>query len=279
MGRTARSRSALFVAVCAFAFFFAATPRDASADDVHKSLRDFGRSGQYTLYISQKVQKKARIFHSRRAGAFLILDSDFGKPWLVLPRQRKVATVPADALVDPKAKTINLKADAKLEELGSVRIQGRDFLIKVEGLVARMRPQAYAIGPLNAEELLLHSPEYERGVQRYRPRSSDVQALVDCATPTEVIIFFGTWCPTCKRLLPRILHVDRAIQGSSIKITYYGLPKSRGGVRSDPEARRNGVTRVPTGVIYANGRRVGTINSRGLSRPENALCGALTRAR
>ncbi len=272
-----RVRCALVTLACVLTTLLLSAPRLATGDDeAHKTLREFGPSGQYTLHISKKLQKKARIFHSRRAGAFLILDSDYGKPWLVLPREKKVATVPADAVIEEKDKSIHLKADVKLEELGKLAIEGRDLLIDVEGLVARMHPQAYALGALNAEELLLHTPDYERGVDRYRPNERDLKRLVDCATETEVVVFFGTWCPTCKRLLPRVLNVDRAIEGSKIKITYYGLPKGPG-MRADPEARRARVTRVPTAVIFVNGRAAGTITSRGLNRPESALCGALTR--
>jgi thiol-disulfide isomerase/thioredoxin len=271
-----RLRAPLLALLCAVGGLLACAAPAHADDDAHKTLREFGRSGQYTLYISKKVQRKARIFHSRRAGAFLILDTDYGKPWLILPREKKVATVAADAILDDKAQRIDLKADAELEDLGSFRLQGRDILIHVEGLIARLRPSTYALGPLNAEELLLHTPDYAPVAERYRPNKRDLQALIDCAIPTEVTIFFGTWCPTCKRLLPRVLKVDQAIEGSNVKITYYGLPKGRG-MRSEPTARRNSVTRVPTGVIYVDGRRAGTISSRGLNRPETALCSALTR--
>ena len=108
-----RMRFALAMLACAVASLLAValSPSAAAKEEVHKTLREFGPSGQYTLYISQKRQAKARIFHSRRAGAFLILDSDYGKPWLVLPRDKKVATVPAAAVLNADSRSIDLKAD------------------------------------------------------------------------------------------------------------------------------------------------------------------------
>jgi len=251
-------------------------PRAFADEELHATLREFNRTGQYTLYVSTVQQKDARIYHSKRAGAFLVLDSDYKKPWLILPRTKKIATVDADKVVNATDKSADLTAKAEPEELGGFTMEGRDILVNLEGLVARLRPGAHAHGALSGEELLLHTPDYERGVEDYRPNQGDVKKLVECATPTEVTIFFGSWCPTCSRLIPRILRVEKEIEGSKINITYYGLPKGEG-VRNDPEARKYGVTRVPTGVLFVDGRAVGTINSRALNRPETALCASLSR--
>ena len=268
-----------FGALLALVALLAGVAPVASADEeVHATLRDFTRTTQYTLYVSGEVQKDARIYHSRRAGAFLVLDSDYKKPWLILPREKKVVTVESDQVLGASDKRADLSAKAKPEELGAFTTEGRDILINLEGLVARWRPGTYAAGPLSGEELRLHTPDYESGMRAYRPDRDDVKKLLDCATPTEVTIFFGSWCPTCSRLIPRVLRVEQELEGSKISITYYGLPKGPA-MKDDTEARKEGVTHVPTGIMFVNGRRVGTISSRALNRPESALCAPLSRGR
>ena len=252
----------------------------AHADDAHKTLKDFARTGKFTLFINAKDQKKARIYHSRRAGAYLIVGSSFEKPILIQPRQKLVSVLKKNEVVNLSDKKADVAAKAEPEKLGSFELEGREIVIslKKKGLLARMKPRPYALGAHTSEELLLHTPDYDRVAQRYRPRASDVQKLIDCAVDTEIVIFFGTWCPTCKRLLPRVLRVDQVLESSKIKITYYGLPKGKA-MRREALARKYGVRAVPTGIILVDGKRVGTLSSRALGRPEGALCTAVNKSK
>ncbi len=278
--RTLRPWPAIVAFLVAFLVVTALFLVPARAEKAHKTLRDFIRTGKYTLFVSRKQQKKARIYHSKRGGAFLILGSDFGKPFVILPREKRVATVKEADVVNLSDKKADLGADAKLETIGEIGIDGRDITIsqKGKGLIARLKPQRYALGRLTAEELLLHTPEYEADAARYRPDSEDVGRLVDSPTEVEILVFFGSWCPTCKRLVPRILRVNEAIEGSKVKIAYYGLPRGKA-MRRDPQARKYGVTHVPTGIVFKDGKKVGRINPRSLNRPESAICSAVARAR
>jgi len=251
----------------------------ARAEKAHKTLRDFVRTGKYILFVSRKQQKKVRIYHSKRGGAFLILDSDFGKPFVILPREKRVATLAKDQVVNLSDKKADLAATVELETIGEIGLDGRDITIsqKGKGLIARLKPQPYALGRLTAEQLLVHAPEYEVEAARYRPDSDDVQRLVDSPTEMEVLVFFGSWCPTCKRLVPRVLRVNEAIEGSKIHITYYGLPRGKA-MRKDPEAKKYGITHVPTGIVFVKGKKVGRITPRSLNRPESAICAAVAKA-
>ena len=93
---------------------------------------------------------------------------------------------------------------------------------------------------------------------------------------------FFIFCPVTENeakehaRVPRILRVDQELEGSKIKIVYYGLPRG-GALRSEPEARKAGITRVPMGVMKVDGKVIGKISSRDLSRPEAALCRVIAR--
>jgi thiol-disulfide isomerase/thioredoxin len=244
----------------------------AAADDelIHETLREFYRSGKYVLYIDGQADTKSRIYHSRRAGAFLVLGSSYGKPLLVQPRETTISALSEDQVAERPDKGVDVLAEAKVTKLGAIRLDKGGMAIKVEGLLARLQPQPYLLGAKDAATVLLHSPEYQRAGAAYRPRAADVKRIKAGTKEIEVVVFFGSWCPSCRRLLPRILRVDEAIAGSKIKVTYYGLPKGKA-MRRDPEARKRGIKRIPTGIVLVDGRAVGTISSRGWSRPEKAL--------
>jgi thiol-disulfide isomerase/thioredoxin len=251
-------------------------PASAGADPtLHETLREFYRTGKWIIYISNEEQKDARIYHSRRAGAFLILDSGYEKPLLIEPREKLVSALPEDKVVERKDKGLDIAADVEKEELGTFRFDGGDVAIDVDGLVARLQQRPYLLGMHQADELLLHTPEYEPGMKKYEPAKGDLEALKAADKPLEVVVFFGTWCPTCRRLLPLILKVDQALEGSKIDIRYYGLPKGKSAMSRDPEVVKHGIQRIPTGVVFVDGKAVGEISSNEWSRPERALKAAL----
>ncbi len=248
----------------------------AAADEqlTHETLREFYRTGKYRMFISGKAQADARIYHSRRAGAFLVLASDYGKPLLIQPREKVISALKEDEVAERPDKGVDLVKGATITKLGALRLDAGGMAIKVEGLLARLQPQPHLLGANDAEAVLLHSPEYERGSNAYKPRSGDIAKINKAGKEIEVVVYFGSWCPTCKRLLPRILRVDKEIAGSKVKITYYGLPKGRA-MRNDSNVRSDRISRIPTGVIRVDGKSVGKISSKAFSRPETAIARAL----
>jgi len=264
-----RSIALLWVGVVLLGLLWSAAPAQAD-DPIHPLLREFFRTGRYALYISAKEQRKARIFHSRRAGAFLILDSDYGRALLIEPRVKKVVALSADEVAQRPDGGMDVVADATFEDLGGFRLERRDVLINVKGLTARLQPRKYLLGLHEAADLTLHTPEYERKGRRYRVRASEIRRLKAFPADVRVRVFFGSWCHTCARLLPRVLKVGNALSDSKIEFEYYGLPPVPAMGR-DLEARRHQITHIPTALVYVGGKQVGRINSIGLSCPEAAF--------
>jgi thiol-disulfide isomerase/thioredoxin len=250
------------------------TARADPEPKIDATLREFYRTGKWIIYIDNDVQKKAHIYHSRRAGAFLITQTKYGKPILIQPRERKVSSVPADAVKERSDDGRDIVEDAEIKELGTFRMDGGDVAIDLDGLVARLQPQPILLGEHEAADLLLHTPEYKRGMRAYRPDESDVKALRHESRKVEVLVFFGSWCPTCARLVPRILRVQKELGDSHVSLTYYGLPHGAA-MRRDKEAHRYGIHAIPTGVVTIDGKPAGQISSRAFSHPERALRQAL----
>jgi thiol-disulfide isomerase/thioredoxin len=264
-----------------------ALPRGARADDtierseaiaddpIHSELREFFATGKYVLYLGGTLQREASILHSRKAGAFLILGSDYGRALLIEPRTKTVSALPPDQVALRPDKGYDLIAAAQIQKLGDFSLAGGDVVISIGALRARMRPQPYLIGLKSRDEVVLHSPEYERDGESYTPDAGAIRRLEAYDRSVVVRVYFGSWCHTCARLLPRILTVGKALEGSRIQFEYYGLPKGAQAMARDPLARRYSIKRIPTGVVKVDGRDVGQINSTQFASPEGALLAML----
>ena len=268
-------RSVVVLGVLIAAFFCASlsggTEVYAAPDPTHPELREFFPTGKYVLVLGGKQESGARILHSRKAGAFLILRSSYGRALLIQPKGKIVSAIDEDQVAARPDGGVDVVADAKIEKLGNFSLQGGDVAIRLADLRARLRPQPYLMGVKTAQDLILHTPEYERNGRTYQPSRKDIARLKDLSREMVVRVYFGTWCHTCSRLLPRILKVEKALEGSRVKFEYYGLPKGARAMAKDPLARRYGIKRIPTGVVTFGGRSAGQVNSTQLARPEAAL--------
>jgi thiol-disulfide isomerase/thioredoxin len=223
-------------------------------------LRDFVPTGDYLLKVGGKEVPKARIYFSERAAAYLVVTSAFDSPVLLSPRGGSVETVNLMKVVKRDDGTIDLLADATLQALGRFQVDGQEIAFRVGGQEARLAPNPPLVGTHPIADLLAHSPEYGHGAALYHPDDGVLAQLRQRAQPVEVRVFFGSWCPHCKRYLPNVLKVQEELEGSKIAFEYYGVASPPEGWQ-DPELLRLGVHGVPTAIVYVGGKELGRITS------------------
>ena len=137
------------------------------------------------------------------------------------------------------------------------------------GRPARLKERPPLLGLHPGSDLTRYDPGYAFRSQRYSPSAPVMRAVREGATqPVRVRIFFGSWCPFCQQKVPMAIRLARELQGSKVKIDFYGLPH---GFANDPQAQRYGVKSVPTGIVFLNGKEVGRISADGWAAPENTL--------
>lgn len=232
-------------------------------------LRDFVPIGDLQLVVDGMVESDAEILRSDSAAAFLVLAPPFPSPLLLSPRQRSVESVDLMKVSRHEDGSIDLLADALLEPLGFFDLDGTEVVFQVAGKEARLREKPPLLGTRKAEELTGHNPEYRRLRDQYEPQASAIAAID--GTPTagvEVRVFFGSWCPACKRYVPKLLRVQEALGEGGIHFEYYGLPHE---IASDPEAKRFDIHGVPTGIVFRGGKEIGRISGGGWKAPEETL--------
>ena len=260
---------AVLVAAAACVVAVAAVPAQVPADAVFSG---FEPNGEFAFELAGAPLKNVEIFHSERAGAFLIMAPELSSPLLINTRTGQVESVHLMKVAKRGNGTIDLLADATFNQAGSFRLEGAEVHFEVKGKPAKLLRKDDLVGLHGAEKLLGYKADYAFRAGQYSPKPSDLAALRAEDKEVRVLIYFGTWCPTCSRLVPRVLKVAEELEGSKIHFEYYGLPRQ---MNTDPRTERDKVTGVPTGIVYVGNREVGRLSVKELNAPEAGIKGIL----
>ena len=112
------------------------------------------------------------------------------------------------------------------------------------------------VGPATPDDILRHSPFYRKGMQEYLPSEADIAYLRSYPDSIEIEVFFGTWCPHCKVIVPKFMKAVAAASNPNLRVTYHGVPTGFDGYEP---ARGKSVVGIPTFIFWKNGKEVGRI--------------------
>jgi thiol-disulfide isomerase/thioredoxin len=257
-----RAVSGLLVAaaVCA------ALPARGQAIPSDSVLRGFQRTGEFLLLVNGKADAKAEVYVNRNIPAYLILPTAMS-PILITPGAGKVETVQMLKVARKPDGTVDLLADAVTQSQGKFQLVGERVDFNSEGKKVSLSPKPPLLGLKKAADLKTHSPEYAVSAKAYTPNAQSVAALKKQAQPVRVLVFFGSWCPHCKEVVPHLLRVEDEIKGAKIQFDYRGIARDF----KDPEVQRLSIKEVPTAIVYVNGREIGRITRNDWTAPEAAL--------
>lgn len=229
---------------------------------------------KFVFFIDGVEDSAVEVYQSQAAGAYLVISDAIESPILVQARSAVVSTVNL-MKVDRQANgSINLLADATLEALGRFTIGGQGISFSVGSRAAELRNKPWLLGAQDLAGMRAYSREYRDGASDYEYSQPVVRQLLAESRDVEVKVFFGSWCPHCQQVLPRVLRVAEELAGSKIKLSFYGLPQGPG-FSADPLVQRFDIDSVPTGVILVEGREVGRISGSGWKIPELAIKNAI----
>ncbi len=234
----------------------------------------FSRTGHYQLRINDTIVADAKLFLPP-AGLprLLVVAPGLPQAYLVTAGERSV--VPVDLARVREAETpddVLLAPSAAAPASGGLTIDGTRLRFLAGTVRAVVEPRDDLVGEKTADELLEFMPEYRRHAAAYEPRRGDLRLLSTLTEPAEIKVFFGTWCPHCEKLVPRLIRVAKDAQNPRIAIKFYGLPRK---IEDDPLARQLKITAVPTGLVHRGGEFVGLMTGEKLEHPEQALAALL----
>jgi len=112
-------------------------------------------------------------------------------------------------------------------------------------------------GWITESQLFDLSPVYEEGKSVYQPDSASISFLKKFNEELNILIFLGTWCPDCRREVPRFLKVMEKADNNFIKFQLMGLDRTKRD--SLGLAEKYQVEFVPTFVVLENNQEIGRI--------------------
>ncbi len=188
-------------------------------------------------------------------GTVLILDSATKKGYIVDSRRGRVALHPSSDFKDAgdgeTAKSVGTKPT---QEVPLKTIDKRPAF-SVDGTEYRVMSKPPLLGPRTSAEIAADDTYYGDAAKRYQPVVDYLADLKTYKKPTQVLVFFGSWCQNCHKWLPNIIRVENELKGTPIQFEYHGLPQGE----ADPRAQALNVKTVPFGVVFQDGKEIGRI--------------------
>ena len=242
---------------------------------VQKGPAPFALFGTFDLLVDGKKDENARLYQSGNRGVLVRSDALAGAV-LVVPSGRQVLSFNNNDLVELADGRINLPADPSPAARST-------FQMAAEG-PPPSRPTA-VVSSLSLDRrswdrtarmrLVKHNPAYAQKAEKAVLQPQYVDALKATKEPTHIKVYFGSWCSTCADLMPGILKLEEVLAGTKITFDYYGIPQDY----NDPEVKRDGVSRLPTGLIFRGGEEVARIEAHGWRYPDLALLNTIGSSR
>lgn len=260
--------SALLVA--AFVLPLPAAAQPVPPDAV---FQGFKPTGEFIFALAGTDVKDAEIYVSERAGAYLIIAPALASPLLINTRTQSIESVSFMKVQKNADKSIDLLADASFDQVSKFQVNGQQVRFQVKGQDALLRAKPPLLGMQSADSLKAYKIDYALKADEYKPDPALVAKLKTETRSVRVRVYFGTWCPVCGRLVPKVIKLASELKGSKIQFEYYGLPQP---MSDDPLTAKENLNGVPTAIVYVDGKELGREDGHTLGQPEQAFHRLLT---
>ena len=224
--------------------------------------------GDYQLEIDGAVKKSAQIFGAQQARALVVMASDLPAPLMIDLANGSISGLYLMKVAKRANGSLDLLPNPVAQSYGVYSIDGDRIRFEVDGHQVAIGPKPVLVGERVAAELLEHDPGYAVKRDIYQSSAGLLEKLRRHPEEVRVRIYFGTWCPFCSEMVPRVLKVEDELAGSMIKFEYYGLPRK---ITDDAEARAMNIRGVPTGIVFEGGKEIGRISGNSWRIPEQAI--------
>ena len=130
------------------------------------------------------------------------------------------------------------------------------FFVKARRVKIIRKPPL--VGEISKDQILDFSPVFEQGMLQYEVQPGDLHYLRNYELPVQIEVYFGSWCPHCKKVVPMFMRLMEDAANSSITWTYTGVPHPP--FSDYPPAKARQIRGVPTFVVTAGQQEIGRID-------------------
>jgi thiol-disulfide isomerase/thioredoxin len=146
-------------------------------------------------------------------------------------------------------------------------------------------PRPVILGVMEPAAILALGEAWAGGESTYEPLAAPVEFLASSDAPVEVEVLFGTWCGDSQEQVPHYLKIleraeaARAIHGGGplpIHTRFVGVDREK--KQPADLVAGKGIERVPTFLVYSEGREVGRVTETPVGRLEEDLAALVAEA-
>jgi thiol-disulfide isomerase/thioredoxin len=174
--------------------------------------------------------------------------------WFLLqPQERRVIQL-AEGQVKLAADSPQATLSGQQGSNSAVRLTPSALTFDVTGKFVKVLPTPPLLGEVEAEDFLSLCPDYRDRVNSYTPDSKTVTRLSAAGGKRTVEVFFGSWCPHCQQVLPKLIKSLQLADNEKIDVKWIGLPRM---FLNEPLVREREIKGVPTIIVLEDGQEVG----------------------
>lgn len=267
--RSSRSDSRAGLALALLATVLVASLPASAGSPVDQVQRGFEQIDDY-IVMKDGEKLEAKIYSSSETRAILLVPSDLSTPSVILwPRSREVESLKSMKVQSRPGGYVEIKKDAVDARHAPFEVVGTNVVFDIDGAEMRLKPKPPILGFNDTPSMLEKSPVYATRAQSYAPDEAALDRLAEVGRQVRVRVYFGTWCPACGQMVPRILSVADKLDAPNVAFEFYGLPRQ--GFSDDPQAKAWNIKSVPTGVVFVDDLEVGRIEGNDWRSPESAI--------
>jgi thiol-disulfide isomerase/thioredoxin len=242
-----------------------------SAATASESVVELTATGQLHV-VARGAPSEARVFRSAGMPMTLLVDqTPYGQPVLITTGPTTARLLePARVTPDPANPDV-VRVDTSGAQSGylQVRLQGSALVLDRDGTTMSLVPTPPVLGDRTLDQVLAQLPEYRRSAGRYSPDAKAVSSLRAVQQPTEMVVFFGSWCSHCEQVVPKLVRVLQDAGNGKLRVTFHGVPPP--GEGEDRLADREGVRALPTLIVRRDGKEIARMAEHGWDTPEVEL--------
>lgn len=242
----------------------------------------FAPNPQWLVKIDGQQDQSARIYLCPKPVAFVITGPQFSKPLLVWPSGRRVEVLGSEAIAVEPQGDLTLASDYKARQTVSYSIKedGAEFDLEGRRIHIYLRPPL--LKHQTAQQIQDYDDRFRQRADDYQPDWDQLSQIRSFPQPATITTYLGTSCPHCQAEVPKLMRLERELQGSKIRFTYYGMPyhplydPEIPAEIQEPDGSLKGS--IPIVVVSVEGKIVGWFDRRSFQMLEAKLTEILSKA-
>lgn len=233
---------------------------------------ELAATGQLHVETTRGPMPDSRVFRSTSMPMVLLVEpTPYGQPVLVTTAPTTARLLePARMTPDPANPDV-IRVDTSGSQSGflQVRLEGAALVLDKDGQKMSLVPTPPVLGDRTLDQIVAQLPEYRRSAARYSPDAKAVASLHALEQPTDIVVFFGSWCSHCEQEVPKLVRVLQDANNQKLRVKFHGVPPP--GEGEDRVADREGVRALPTLIVRRDGKELARMTDTGWDTPEVEL--------